>query len=668
MKKNKRIIILLIIGFQLFAYIADAQLDAPNLTFSVPGSICSQYYSFFCIDGATGYEVNFSTYSDFSNDVQTIETDVCNFYFPLLYFDTNYYFKIRAYNETDTSAWSNVQTFTTYSYSSANTQMIENGNYNVTQTSIPCAIECWWEIDTTNTFNSPILSRDTTFEDHSIHLNIPFFYCSKYYVRVKSVTDIDTTPNWSYTSWNYATIPCSPTLSYPNNCTFTNSITDLKIVRFDQPARYQFELDTSIVFADVRLYEIPVTSDSDEITIEDLFFEKQHFWRVRAINEIDTSAWTSAFTFCMCGVTPLLPVNDSSGINTNTSISVISIGNVLGYIFDVDTVAEFNSSAFTSYSSSSSSLQLYNLDFGCKYYWRVKAFHSLDTSAFSEVWHFSTLQKPELISPANNAINQNLKVNLRAFPKAGMIKYEYQLSANSSFPTEETTLLSHTQYFESVQSPLLQFNTTYYWRARYINESDTSDWSLPFTFTTYTAPVLISPTNGSTEITVNQAMLQWQNIQYIDSYVLWISTTADFIEYEEYSQPFYGNIIYLSDLLPSTTYYWKVKAITSSGESNWSETWSFTTQNTSKLDLLDQDYTFQIFPNPSSNDFTVKVSLPNYQNAEIKIAGLNGHLKSVIPVTGETTIIPTKGWKTGVYVCNLFINERLIKTEKLVFE
>jgi hypothetical protein len=76
----------------------------------------------------------------------------------------------------------------------------------------------------------------------------------------------------------------------------------------------------------------------------------------------------------------------------------------------------------------------------------------------------------------------------------------------------------------------------------------------------------------------------------------------------------------------------------------------------------------QVHPNPSSNDFTVKVTLPNYNNAEIKIAGLNGHLRSVIPVTGETTIIPTKGWKAGVYVCNLFVEGKLVKVEKLVFE
>ncbi|MDD3739935.1 MAG: PKD domain-containing protein [Bacteroidales bacterium] len=76
----------------------------------------------------------------------------------------------------------------------------------------------------------------------------------------------------------------------------------------------------------------------------------------------------------------------------------------------------------------------------------------------------------------------------------------------------------------------------------------------------------------------------------------------------------------------------------------------------------------QIFPNPTSHDFIVKTSLPNYQKVEIKIAGLNGHLKSVIPVTGETTIIPTKGWSHGVYVCNLFVEGKLVKVEKIVFE
>jgi len=76
----------------------------------------------------------------------------------------------------------------------------------------------------------------------------------------------------------------------------------------------------------------------------------------------------------------------------------------------------------------------------------------------------------------------------------------------------------------------------------------------------------------------------------------------------------------------------------------------------------------KIFPNPSSNGFTVKTSLTSYKNAQIKIAGLNGHLKDIIPVTNETTIISTKVWKPGTYVCNLFVDGRFVKAEKLVFE
>ena len=76
----------------------------------------------------------------------------------------------------------------------------------------------------------------------------------------------------------------------------------------------------------------------------------------------------------------------------------------------------------------------------------------------------------------------------------------------------------------------------------------------------------------------------------------------------------------------------------------------------------------QVFPNPSSNGFTVKTSLTSYKNVQIKIAGLNGHLKDIIPVTNETTLISTKGWKPGTYVCNLFVDGRFVKAEKLVFE
>ncbi|MBN2778859.1 MAG: T9SS type A sorting domain-containing protein [Bacteroidales bacterium] len=666
MRKINIYISFFVITFQFISIFVNAQLDAPNLTFSVPGSICSQYYSFFCIDGATGYEVNFSTYSDFSDDVQIFETEVCNFHFPTLYFNTDYYFRIRAYNETDTSEWSNVQSFTTYSYSNVNTDILGNGNFSAIETSLPCATVCWWETDTVNTFDSPFLHRDTTYDEHEIIFNAPFYFCTNYYVRVKSVTLIDTTPNWSYTSWNYIEIPCAVSLISPNDITFSSSFTELEIERFPQPLRYVFQLDTTTDFTNPREYEIEDTDESDQVSVEDLYFETTHYWRVRAINSIDTSQWSSVFSFGMGTVHPMYPV-DGEITNTNTSLSIADIGNIIGYLFEYDTVPDFNSAAFVEINSPTSAIQLNSLDYEQTYYWRARVYHSLDTSMYTATRSFSTIACPELISPANESTGLKLKERLESEYQPGVSLYEYQMSENPEFPNGETTEISHTGFEENVQTDLLKFNTEYHWRARYINDNDTSVWSEVFAFSTIDVPVLILPANSASEVEFTQLMLQWQSIQYVDTYSLWVSTSSDFTEYDEYIQPSYGSIIYLVDLLPSTTYYWKVKATSAIDESDWSETWSFTTKNVSNINLENQ-IEMQVFPNPSSHNYTVKLELPSYNNAEIKIAGLNGHLKDVIPVTSETTVIATKGWKAGVYVCNLFIDGQLVKAEKLVFE
>ncbi|MFH2141790.1 MAG: hypothetical protein ABIJ97_05170 [Bacteroidota bacterium] len=59
--------------------------------------------------------------------------------------------------------------------------------------------------------------------------------------------------------------------------------------------------------------------------------------------------------------------------------------------------------------------------------------------------------------------------------------------------------------------------------------------------------------------------------------------------------------------------------------------------------------------------------------ASIKITGLNGHLKTTIPVIMEAfgtkkTLINTTGWAKGTYVCNLFFDGKLVKSEKMVLK
>jgi PKD repeat protein len=76
----------------------------------------------------------------------------------------------------------------------------------------------------------------------------------------------------------------------------------------------------------------------------------------------------------------------------------------------------------------------------------------------------------------------------------------------------------------------------------------------------------------------------------------------------------------------------------------------------------------QIFPNPSSNNFTAKLDRNNYSDTELRILDSSGRLITKIQVFNETAIIPTKGWSPGTYICNLFVDGKLVKVETLIFQ
>ncbi|HBS86574.1 MAG: hypothetical protein A2W91_20350 [Bacteroidetes bacterium GWF2_38_335] len=77
---------------------------------------------------------------------------------------------------------------------------------------------------------------------------------------------------------------------------------------------------------------------------------------------------------------------------------------------------------------------------------------------------------------------------------------------------------------------------------------------------------------------------------------------------------------------------------------------------------------FKIFPNPSQNNFTVQTFLPEGSKSELRITGLNGHAKTTIPIKSDKTEIYTSGWVKGTYLCNLFVDGKLVKSEKMILK
>ncbi|MBQ1606199.1 MAG: hypothetical protein II088_05270, partial [Bacteroidales bacterium] len=133
----------------------------------------------------------------------------------------------------------------------------------------------------------------------------------------------------------------------------------------------------------------------------------------------------------------------------------------------------------------------------------------------------------------------------------------------------------------------LLYNTKYYWRVKATNsnDSDTSSYSEVRNFTTCSAPILSSPSNGMVYTTIVRPTVSWNSITGVGSYILEWDTVSSFSSTMFRTYTTSSTSIYINGLLYSTKYYWRVKATNTndSDTSSYSEVWNFTTAGTVTL-------------------------------------------------------------------------------------
>jgi hypothetical protein len=88
-------------------------------------------------------------------------------------------------------------------------------------------------------------------------------------------------------------------------------------------------------------------------------------------------------------------------------------------------------------------------------------------------------------------------------------------------------------------------------------------------------PTLVSPEDLSTNVALNPT-LSWEAVPTATGYAVQVSTSNTFST-TVYSGTVTNNSVQLSGLLNNTTYYWRVKALRDTIETEWSAIWSFTT-------------------------------------------------------------------------------------------
>ncbi|RCK73970.1 MAG: peptidase S8 and S53, subtilisin, kexin, sedolisin [Ignavibacteriae bacterium] len=192
---------------------------------------------------------------------------------------------------------------------------------------------------------------------------------------------------------------------------------------------------------------------------------------------------------------------------------------------------------------------------------------------------FTSMFAFNLVSPANNSIQQPVTGQLLWNKSIGATNYDVYLSTNNP----PTTIVSSNQTDTVFNYSNLIYNTKYYWKVVAKNGSTTLEATgSPFNFTTIVpAPPssfnLLTPADNSTE-QPRSGYLSWSSSSTANTYDVYLDTIANPTTIVSLNQT--GLSYFYQNLLANTTYYWKVVAKNEFGSTQASNSpWKFTIAN-----------------------------------------------------------------------------------------
>jgi hypothetical protein len=312
-----------------------------------------------------------------------------------------------------------------------------------------------------------------------------------------------------------------------------------------------------------------------------------YYWQVRAVNaggtvEANAGVWWK-FRVKYAPPTLVSPAPDAHVLALRPTFDWNDVTTATGYTIQISKNQTFTQVFINGYPKGSAYVPTVNLSKNTVLYWRVRVQGANGPSAFSPYRSFTTPVNPpatpSLLSPASNALVKDYTPIFTWKAVAGAQSYIIQVDNNSNFSSPEVNASSSIAPTFTPTTDLAS-NTKHYWRVRAVNSSgELSNWSgFHYFRAAILPPALLAPTDNSTTAS-RKPVLDWENVPGNSGYILevWKAGTTPVLVKTITLSKNVSQFSFVTNLLPTTAYFWKVRTLAANGPSAWSAPFDFVT-------------------------------------------------------------------------------------------
>ncbi|TAL70438.1 MAG: T9SS type A sorting domain-containing protein [Bacteroidetes bacterium] len=448
------------------------------------------------IQFATRYSIQIALDSGFTSIIESDNSVLDTFYTASnLYYNTNYFWRVKCYNYGGETNWSVKRSFTTSIAPPGIPGLIQPGDEQSNQPvnlffswsqSVPAAEKFRFQLARNSNFTSMVLDSQNITATSIIVMN-KLDSSNTYYWRVKA-NNIGGESPWSEV-WSFTTISAYPgivTLVEPENNTIKLNLSpQFRWNKSSLATKYLFQLATDNSFTDIVNNDSTVTDTLHTVT-PDLLNDMTYYWRVKPFNSTGPGIWSQTWAFHTIMAKPDAPVfvypadGDINvqlrpkflwNISTRAERYPIQVSHDSGFtnkIYDIVIVQD------TSYTG--------DLDFQRNqvYWWRLKAINYAGESDWTSSASFTTLVMAPtatlLVTPPPGDTSVPVLTSFTWYSTPGADSYVLQVSNDFRFLILYVNKTGITDTTYTLENPL-DYLKEFYWRVRAVNVGGEGQWS-----------------------------------------------------------------------------------------------------------------------------------------------------------------------------------------------